>query len=237
MAEMTQREQTINALVSAISQLTELTERNILQQLKTVVKNPVNIRRSYLQVYLPIANDQRTYVFDVAQGANETVNAPVSKLRDKEAFVVTTMSTNLVRVTNASGKPDGTERRQTFVNTNVFVTAAGFTPEHLNNFYRGEISWKIDNQTIAWSGFPMDLMEFVPQTQKTGATLENQYTPDFGKITPPAVSVLDGNKTNQFEVIVPAPNGTTQWASATAGVVHHLCLRLDGFRIAASGLQ
>ena len=223
------RKEIIGKVIDSLRGLDTVDPRTVRNRLMAIVQDGTQVQKTYLQTFQKIENTVPVYKFDFGQGKSERITAPTRKLRENELFVVTSMKMYLLRVTNAGGAPDGTERPQTHVSSVVFPVAAGFTPEHLNQFFHaGSLLWKENNTTINWADFPTNDFEVIPEFQKTGSTNESQYHHSMGQVVPPSISVLDGDNTHIFALEVSAPYGGTQWASATAGVVHYVALRYDG---------
>lgn len=217
-------------IVESVSRLDTVTSRGLMRAVRAAVSNPEDVQPSYLQMFATLANTKVSYDFDVAQGRNETVALPISKLRDTEAFVITRLRIALLRVVNTTGVPMGYERVQTFVNPNVFAAATGFTPEHLNALYNSELSWLTNTKQVQWSGLSTRECEWIPQVQDIGGTSETQVEPNAGFIEPPSISVLDGGETNKFTLALPEI-ANQQMASVTAGVHHVIAFRAEGLRI------
>ncbi len=118
---------------------------------------------SYLRVEQTLSNTKSRYTFDIKSTGAEV--ATEKKLDRNDLFVVTHIGIYLIAQVSTTL---GAEVLQTYPNTDVFVSATGFTPAHLEVIYNGFLEVKIGTK-VNIPALPMQSFRFVPTSQQQAA--------------------------------------------------------------------
>jgi len=125
---------------------------------------------SYLRVEETLANNKTRYKFDIKKTGTEL--ATERKLDRNDLFVVTHIGVYLISQVSTT---IGLEILQTYPNADVFVSATGFTPNHLNVVYSGWLEIKI-GQKVNAEAIDMNRFKFIPTSQQQAANNYINYS-------------------------------------------------------------
>lgn len=220
------------AVAPAVSQ-----ERNTFAALKRVAayKDRV-IAPSFLRMESQISNTESVYRFRPEPQPASDHNTE-RKLNRNDVFHSTRWGMFLMAVVSSAFGP---AVLQTYANPGVFVTAAGFTPAHLEAFYNGFIQVKVG--TRVWiDGFDTARFRYVPDAQQgttTAAiagpvtyTLANSgFDGDKGYYNLQPNLVLKGNENTEISLSIPSFS-SIQVANTNANTVNWVALIPRGFII------
>ena len=167
---------------------------------------------SYLRVEQSLSNTKTRYAFDIKTIGSEL--ATEKKLDRNDLFVVTHFGIYLIAQVSTT---IGIEVLQTYPNPDIFVSATGFTPNHLNVIYSGFMEIKVGQQVNA-EAIDMNKFRFVPTSQQQAANNYINYS-EFNheacSYWPGALFYLHG--TQNIDIHVEFPAITSMQIAAVAG--------------------
>lgn len=156
---------------------------------------------SFLRVEQSLSNTKTRYAFDIKTTGNEL--ATEKKLDRNDLFVVTHFGIYLIAQVSTT---IGIEVLQTYPNADVFVSATGFTPNHLNIIYNGHMEIKI-GQKVNAEAIDMNKFRFVPTSQQQAANNYINYS-EFNheacSYWPGALFYLHGTQNIDIHIEFPA---------------------------------
>jgi hypothetical protein len=152
---------------------------------------------SYLRVEQTLTNSKGVYEFKFKRTDNEADTEV--KLDQGDIFVITHLAVYLLKEDSTK---IGIGVLQSFVNQQVFASATGFTPSHLESIYSGKLQLKV-GQEIKIESLSMQEFRYVPTTQQSSATNLSEYNAKDAKYTPDMLITLSGKRDNTVTITFP----------------------------------
>lgn len=169
--------------------------RQIANSLKQRLSD-VSIEMSYLFAEQTLTNTSNTYKFDfrIAGGQANTSTKPNQLLLDQsDIFIVTQLGMfNYEKITATPEYIRG--GLQTNINPLYYTTGVGFTKDHLNQIYAGQIKFHVGN-IDAFSNLDTGLFRFGHQLQGdlTNNIYQGRNGDSDGYVTLPEIMILNGS--------------------------------------------
>jgi len=185
-------------------------DREYFQQVKSTFGQGVP-SPSFLRIEQTLANTKTRYKFDVKK--SEATVATERTLDRNDVFVITHVGVYLIAQVSTTL---GAEVLQTYPNTDIFVSATGFTPAHLELIYNGWLELKIGSK-VNIEAMDMQKFRFVPTTQQHAATtylLNTEWNAEECSFWPGALIHLHG--TQNIEVYIEFPSIASMQIAAVA---------------------
>jgi hypothetical protein len=179
---------------------------------------------SYLRIEQTLSNSKGSYEFRFAKTDNESITE--IKLDRNDIFVVTDLAVYLLR--EDSTKP-GLGVLQTFVNQQVFASATGFTPAHLETVFNGKLELKVGSK-INIENLSMQNFRRVPETQQSSATNLSKYNVDESKLSLGSLLYLKGNADTKVTINYPT-FASMALAAVASNISHKLVFHPYGYLI------
>jgi len=182
---------------------------------------------SYLRIEQTLANNKTRYSFDLKTTGSEL--ATERKLDRNDIFVGTHLGIYLIAQVSTT---IGLEILQTYPNPDIFVTATGFTPNHLNVIYSGWLEIKI-GQKVNAEAIDMNRFKFVPTSQQEATNNfinYSEYNQEAYSYWHPNLFYLHGTQNIDIHVEFPAITGAA-FAAVAANTSNKLVLYPMGYLI------
>jgi len=182
---------------------------------------------SYLRIEETLANNKTRYEFDIKKTGSEL--ATERKLDRNDIFVGTHLGVYLIAQVSTT---IGLEILQTYPNADIFVSATGFTPNHLNVVYSGWLEIKI-GQRVNAEAIDMNRFRFVPTSQQQAANNYinySEYNHESCSFWHPNLFYLHGTQNIEVHVEFPAITGAA-YAAVAANTSNKLVLYPMGYLI------
>ena len=156
---------------------------------------------SYLRIEQALSNSKGVYEFRFMKTDNEAITEV--KLDRNDVFVVTDLAVYLLAQDSTK---IGMGVLQTFVNQQVFASATGFTPTHLETIYSGKLELKVGDK-INIAALSMQEFRVVPETQQSSSTNLSQSYTQLAKYKPDTLIYLRGDGNNVVTIQFPTFSG------------------------------
>jgi len=182
---------------------------------------------SYLRVEETLLNNKTRYDFNIKTTGSEL--ATERKLDRNDIFVVTHLGIYLIAQVSTT---IGLEILQTYPNPDVFVTATGFTPNHLNVIYSGWLEIKI-GQRVNAEAIDLNRFRFVPTSQQEATNNfinYSEYHQEANSYWHPNLFYLHGTQNIDIHVEFPAITGAA-YAAVAANTSNRIVLYPMGYLI------
>jgi len=182
---------------------------------------------SYLRIEQTLANNKTRYEFDIKTTGSEL--ATEKKLDRNDIFVGTHLGIYLIAQVSTT---IGLEILQTYPNLDIFVTATGFTPNHLNVIYSGWLEIKI-GQKVNVEAMDLNRFRFVPTSQQQAASNYinySEYSHEAYSYWHPNLFYLHGTQNIDIHVEFPAITGAA-YAAVAANTSNKIVLYPMGYLI------
>jgi len=196
-------------------------ERQVYQSLRQTYGLPTT--PAQLRQDIEIADNQTAYDFNFL--AENEVSLPEVRLPRTDIFAATRIGMYIMQVT------DGQEARgilQTYPNATHFADNA--TPAHLEIFYNGIVTSKVNN-TIVYEKFNTRKFRVVPETQESATIVHSMQGWEAGMIPVEPRIILNGNQKNEFSIKVPTFSTAAVAPATPATYSNYLILVLEGFLV------
>jgi hypothetical protein len=211
--------------------------RELFNALKTIDK--VSVEESYLRQEQTIKNTNSIYVFDYARavnGSTTNVEPQLVLLDTNDVFIATHVG---VYIYEADTTKKGYTRNglQTCINPVYFTAGVGFTPDHLNQLYQGQMKYKVANSEKI-EAIDMGQFEAKPLTQPlwdvTLSALEadiiGSKKPEDGLKDLASFFVFDGSQSNQIILNLPIFDGIA-WEAKAANAQNRIVVKPQGILV------
>ncbi len=188
---------------------------------------------SYLRVEQTLSNTKTRYAFDIKKTGGEVHTE--RKLDRNDVFIVTHIGIFLIAQLDTTR---GMEVLQTYPNPDVFVTATGFTPEHLNTIYSGHLEVKIGSK-VNIEALDMNKFRYVPTSQQEASNLYIKYSEfniDAYSYWPGNLLHLHGTQNIEMFIDIPSITGLA-WAAVAANTSNKIVLYPMGYLVKNAAKQ
>lgn len=187
---------------------------------------------SYLRQDIKLENNKTTYLFEFDGENNAQAKLPQKGLKKQDIFVSNVWGLFLLREADIAV---GTGVLQTYVNTTYFPVVAGFTPEHLNLIYAGNIE-AVVNDTTVFNALQSEAFQSIPELLQSGSAIRSKRMPIDGYQAIEPNFKLNGELTRKITLEIPSIAGM-QIASVTAGTENKVSLIQKGFLLRGASAQ
>jgi len=188
---------------------------------------------SYLRVEQALNNTKNRYSFDIKKTGSEV--ATERKLDRNDIFVVTHIGVYLIAQVSTS---IGLEVLQTYPNPDIFVSATGFTPNHLNTIYSGHMEIKIGSK-VNFEALDMNKFRFVPTSQQEATNNYINYSEfdlDAFSYWPGSLLYLHGTQNIEVHIDIPSITGLA-WAAVAANTSNKIVFYPMGYLVKNAAKQ
>lgn len=186
---------------------------------------------STLRLEAKIKNGSQIFKFGITENQG-TAQITETRLKLNDKFVVTSIKFGIIARQTAI---PGIEVIQTYPNPQVFaaVTTSGseFTPEHLEAFYNGTLTYT-NGTKIEIDNLDLERFRSVDTLIKTSATTASSSNKDMGSALMVPTLKLSGNGSAALELALKSVNGL-KVENTNAGYENYLVLLLRGYKIPA----
>lgn len=189
---------------------------------------------SYLRVESVIKNSKSRYTFPISNTKSPDVSTASDagswqrQLDRNNAFFVTKMGVFIYQVDTTAP----ISVLQTYPSSAHFSGGTiAFDYTHLERLYSsGRLYVSIDGRVFVDRSIPLQDFRYVPQTQKTGATDENQTAPNRGFVNSAIELQFQGNRQNDVEISCETFPGI-KWEQDAANTEVRIACLFEGFEV------